>query len=206
MCAAAGTASAQFLALSSNITQGNQGWTGALGMDFNVLSPITVTQLGAFDSGLNGFIGTITVGIFNRDSRSLVGTSASLTGMDGSLVGSQRMADVAGFNLAAGRYSIVAIGFSNQDQNGNVGVFPYAGPSSTMNTGGGLIQFVGDARYGAQGGSFAYPLTTVDTGPANRYDAGTFSFTQAVPEPSTYALALAAIAIVGGFARRTTKV
>lgn len=195
-------ASAQFLALDSTRGTGNQSWTGALGMDFDVLSPITVTQLGAFDSLQDGFVGTITVGIFNRSNGNLVGSSAALTGSSSPLVdGQQRMFDIADFNLGAGFYSIVAIGFGSVDRNGNN---DFGAPAPTINTGGGLIAFVGTSRFGAQGGVFELP-TGLDGGPANRYDAGTFSYTTAVPEPTSYALALVALGIVGGFARKASK-
>ncbi len=77
--------------------------------------------------------------------------------------------------LAPGHYSIVAQGFSLDDLNGNDGFF---GPAPTIDTGGGLISFVGGARY-SQVASFDYP-SIIDDGPSNRYDAGTFTFAAAV--------------------------
>ena len=53
--------------------------------------------------------------------------------------------------------------------------------TSTESSGGGLISFVG-VSYWASGG-FAYPGNN-DSGPANRYDAGTFAFS-AAPEPGS---------------------
>lgn len=190
---------ADIIALDSQRTVGNQGWLESLGMDFDVgAAGITVTQLGAFDSSQDGFSGTIMVGIFDRSSAALVGVSASLTGTAQTLVGNQRFFDIADFNLAAGNYSIVAVGFSNADQNGNNNFGP---PTPTINTGG-LLSFVGSARY-QNTGSFALVFpTTADAGPANRYDAGTFMFTSVVPEPSGYALALAAMGVLGGSAMR----
>src|SRR5260370_38249721 len=51
---------------------GNQTYTGSLGMDFNVISPILITALGAYDSDQNGFNGTITTDIYDRTTSLLV--------------------------------------------------------------------------------------------------------------------------------------
>lgn len=192
--AVAAPATADTIALSSTRTSGNQSWTGALGMDFDVLAAITVTQLGAFDSGQNGFAQPVQVGIFDRNSGLLQGVSAVLSGTSNALVGNQRFADVADFNLGIGNYSIVAVGFGSNEQNGNTHGAGSGGP--TIDTGGGLISFVGKSRYNAAANTaLAFP-TIVDGGPANRYDAGTFQFTAAVPEPGAYGLALAGMGVV----------
>lgn len=179
-------AHADFIALDSTRASGNQSWTGPLGMDFNVLAPIWVTKLGAFDSGSNGFSVPISVGIFDRNTGSLVGSSASLTTSNTIVEGTgtnNRFFDIADFMLAVGFYSIVADGYSSSEQNGNTGL---GGTGPTIDTGGGLIAFTGSARYGTAGQALVYP-TTIDGGPANRYDAGTFQF-RAVPEPASFAL------------------
>src|ERR1035441_5837234 len=60
-----------------------------LGMDFVVNTPVTVTELGAFDSGGDGFANTIHVGIYNVNTAALLG-SADLIGTVGTLIaGSQ---------------------------------------------------------------------------------------------------------------------
>lgn len=187
------------IALDSTRGTGNQGWAGVLGMDFDVgAAGITVTQLGAFDSDQNGFVGSIQVGIFDRVTSALVGTSVTLTGTLQTLTGQQRFFDVADFNLAAGQYSIVAVGFSAADPNGNTqpgGVGPIVGPTPTV-YGGSLLTFVNSSRYDFST-SLVYP-GIADAGPAGRYDAGTFQFTSVVPEPSGYALAFAALGLMGG--------
>ncbi|MDZ7750739.1 MAG: PEP-CTERM sorting domain-containing protein [Gammaproteobacteria bacterium] len=172
---------AGIIALDSTRMTGNQEFGGALGMDFDVLAPIRVTRLGAYDSGQNGLVNNIEVGIFDRDTATLVpGLFGTITNSD-PLVGNSRYADIVDLVLGVGSYSIVAQGFSSDDPNGNTGS---GGTGPTINDGGGLITFVGSARFD-RGSSFLYP-TTIDGGPANRYDAGTFEYV--VPEPATLAL------------------
>jgi hypothetical protein len=200
-------ANAGIIALESSRETGNQGYTGNLGMDFDVLAPIYVTRVGAYDGRQEvpvvGQLGDgvqpidevapivgdlvdsflIEVGIFDRNTQTLVaGTFATVTGLD-PLDGKSRFVDIADVFLGAGQYSIVARGYSDANKNGNAGI---GGTPPSINDGGGLISFVGGARYGLEGNVFAFP-TTLDGGPANRYDAGTFEFV-AVPVPSSLAL------------------
>lgn len=189
---------ADFIALDSTRAIGVQNWTGALGMDFNVNSAIRLTQLGAYDSGANGFAGPVQVGIFSRTTQSLVGLSATLTTANTTTSGDglNRYFDVTDFDLGPGQYSIVAVGFDSFDLNGNTG---FGGVPPTIDTGGGLISFVGVSRY-TSNTSLVFP-TTLDGGPANRYDAGTFQFV-AVPEPGTFALVGLALSAIGLARRR----
>jgi PKD repeat protein len=142
-------------AYSTTDAVGNQGFTGNLGLDFNVNSPIQVDSLGAFDSGQDGFVGTITVGLYtrlpggdpNNDHNGTLIQSVTLTGTDGTLAGNYRFVQLGTpLVLQAGFYTIDAVGFSNSDLNGNEGL-----PGSTVTTddGGGLISFVGSGRFDA---------------------------------------------------------
>lgn len=195
------TAQAQIVALDSVRGVGNQAFTGALGMDFDVLEgSLLVSRLGAFDSGQDGFVGSINVGIFDRNTTTLI-SSATLTTANTVLIGQSRFFDVADFSLVQGQYSIVAQGFSNSDLNGNA---VNGGTPPTINDGGGVIDFVGGGRFSTTP-ALVYP-TTIDGGPANRYDAGTFEFTAvaaAAPEPGTFAfLAVGLLPVAGVVVRR----
>jgi len=161
-------------------------------MDFDVTAghSIIVTALGAFDNNINGFTGTISVGIFNRTTGLQVGPSQTFTGTTlataGNIANGDRFKAVTPFILPPGQYSIVAVGFNNTDLNGNSNVPPLPPPftAPAENTGGGLIQFVGVGRYD-NNTTLDYPTTpqTQFNSPVitNPFLAGTFQFTGIAP-------------------------
>lgn len=157
---------------------GNQIYTGSLGMDFDVVSPITITDLGAFDDGSNGLFRTITVRVFDREnSATPLAELVFSQGSPGTLEGGSRIKPLPSpLNLAAGfKGSIVAIGYGAGELNHDLG----GGSNAAMTTddGGGLITFGGSGRFGL-GDNFP---ATVDGGPVNRYGAGTFKFDATAP-------------------------
>ncbi len=165
-------------------TVGTQAYPNGLGMDFDVITPIIVTSLGAFDSGGNGLSGSapLTTQIFTRNGNS----GNLLTGLTfnfadpGTLVGGSRLKPLPSpILLNPGSYSIVSYGYDANNLNGNLG----AGNAKTWSTedGGGLIAFVGASRHGVSSstGPGTFPASP-DGGPADRYAAGTFTF-RAVP-------------------------
>jgi hypothetical protein len=183
----------------ANIT-GNQNWTGSLGMDFDVNRPIAVTAMGVYESGgsiING--GTLDVEIFNATTQlPVTSTLTSFTGTQGTPIGGSRFLNLpTPVTLPVGEYTIVAWGYGaygNDDPNGNLGI---AGITpSTLNTGGGAISFVGLSLYSAQGTGGIYP-NIPDTGPDNRYYAGTFEFVNAAPVPLPPTLLLLGSGLMG---------
>lgn len=171
---------------------GNQAYTGSLGLDFNVGSgPLWVTQLGTFDSDINGFgaLTTIKVGLFERTTGTLVGSSLSFTGVDpGALDGAWRTKPLPSPIplVAGGRYSVVAIGYNGSDPNYNT----FGAGDASVNSASDRLTFVG-ARYGT---GFSFPANADGTLPL-RYGAGNFTL-QSAPEPSSLmAFALAGIAL-----------
>jgi len=183
-------------------TLGNQDYSGPLGLDFDVNAgqSITVTQLGAFDSGTDGIDGQLDVGIFDRNTGLLVGSVAVITTAD-NLVNGNRFEDIVDFVLGPGNYSIVADGFDAVDLNFNSS--GAANTSNSQDTGGGAISYVGGGRFGGGGDPLSFPGGT-DGGPEDRYNAGTFQFeVVSVPEPSSLVLiGLGMVGLFGAYSRR----
>jgi hypothetical protein len=184
--------SAQIVALQSPVPlNGNQGFSGELGMDFVVRDlPISVSSLGFFDSAQDGLgSGTVHVELWSRNNGgtptnpaddtgiTILATTSFTPGADGTLLGGNRFKPITPLQLNPGSYSIVAGGFSATDPLANSGELPPV-PPPVVNNLGGVIQFVGSARFGTQFAAGAFP-PTVDGGPAHRYHAGTFQYTAA---------------------------
>lgn len=156
-------------------TIGGQNFGGALGMDFDVLQPTVISALGVFDSNADGIdpASTVTAYLYSRigNSGTLIASIPFSAASPGALVEGSRFKPLASpLIVSNGSFTIVASGFGNANPNGNL-----CCNAKSWNTddGGGLIAFVGASRYGTT--PTAFP-TTVDTGPVDRFAAGTFEF------------------------------
>lgn len=164
-------------------TKGNQIYDGNLGMDFDLLAPVEVTALGAFDDGGDGFAPgtTITVEIWQRNNlqtpeepvddrgEGLAATVQFTAEMPGELKGGSRFLPLkTPLRLIPGSFTIVARGFNAKDRLANA---QHAKPTWSTNNGAGCLQFVGRSRYGYG----PFPLT-VDARSSNHYAAGTFEY------------------------------
>lgn len=191
---------------------GTQNFNNSFGNDFNVNSAITVSQLGVFDNGQNGLStdGTqpITATLYNRTT-GLAVTGGSIgfggnTGSDGTLVDGYRFKSISPITLQPGQYSIITDFYSQPGHEEN---FYNAGGNTNntvvRDTGGGLITFVGSGRYDpAQHNGF--PTANIDGGSEPiHYDAGTFVFTAATPEPTS--LGLLAVMATGSMLYRRRR-
>lgn len=191
-------ARADFIAYSTVNKGGNQGWGGNLGLDFDVSSPIVVTQLGTFNHS-QGTFGPSTTIIVALWARNHLGSTPDDTGPD--TAGSLPLATVAFYlydpgtlvdnyafkplasplTLPVGSYTISAHGYNGDDLNGNEGI-----PNFLVNTddGGGLISFVGTGRFDpapglVPAGGFS-PMTSAVQGypnaTAHTFAAGSFQY------------------------------
>ena len=198
LIALSGFASASFIALDSTRTSGNQNYTQSLSMYFDVLEAITVTDLGVFDSNQDGLQRSIQVGIYNRATGVFVTPIETLFGDQDPLDGNSRFVDIVDVVLQAGEYAIVARGYGSGESNGNSSGSSVNAP--TINTGNGLIEFTGRSYFGGSG--ITDVALRTDTGPVNRYDAGTFKFSPVVEASAPSVLSLMGLMIVAMFVRR----
>jgi hypothetical protein len=149
---------------------------GNLGLDFNVNSPVTVTELGVFDSGANGLSRPLTAQLWSRGAGGpvLITSLAFTTASPGELIGGSRFKKLATpVYLAPGPYAICAYGYGTGEPNGNA-----LSPTWTTDAAP-QISYVGGGRFGDPANPSAWPAV-VDGGPANRYAAGTFLFNAAI--------------------------
>ncbi len=162
-------------------TLGNQpvlAVAGAVGMDFDAERAITVTRLGAFDDGGFGFRLPIVVRLYDRDAEEELASLEFAPGSDGDLIGGSRFKDLPSpLRLPAGfRGSIVAEGYGEGE------VYGVAPGPWYVETGTCALAFVGTGRSGDAG---LFPAF-LETGPANRFAAGTFEFRPDEPvDPAT---------------------
>lgn len=158
-------------------TVGNQGFNGPLGMDFEVVNPVTLTHLGAFDDGANGFRRSITVRLYDAASQ-VERASLEFTAEEpGVLKGGSRFKPLSTpLTLPLGfRGTITAEGYGAEEQAGSMrdrdlGVTGTSGRDSLF--------FLGSGRTANTAGT--YP-STLDSAPAVAYAAGTFQFDVTTP-------------------------
>jgi hypothetical protein len=127
--------------------QGTQDFGGNLALTFNVLSPITVVDIGVFNAAGNGNIsGSISVAIYNTGTDTMVTPVVTFSGAY-TPVGFDVFQAIAPVVLGAGSYEIDAVGFSAADLNGNLNTGSSTGP--ILNNDGGALSFTGAAYDGS---------------------------------------------------------
>lgn len=171
-------------------TPGNQAYTSTVSMNFIVNTTTAFNQLGVFDAGANGIVGTVSVGVYDANTMLSVSPIATFTNFANS--NSYAVQTVSTFVLAPGNYQLAAWGFGNSDNNYNSSGAPSL---ITFNSLGGRLTANGVAYSVGAPGSFATILEAPDT----RYGAGTLG---AVPEPATWAMLITGFGLVGFSARR----
>jgi hypothetical protein len=170
---------------------GQQAFGGTVGMKFDVnASNITITSLGVFDSGGDGFHHVLTTYIFNADTHDILAQesfSGTTDATAGTLEGYHRFLPLATpLELGPGHYIVASWGFLGggiNDLNGEESLPGFV--SDQFNSGGGVITSVGPSVYAdAYLGAGAFPANTI--GSSLAYNAGTFQFF--VPEPGSVAM------------------
>lgn len=167
-----------------------------LGLDFLVLSEagITIFQLGVWDDNGDGLLSDHVLSVFDVTTGDLL-AAVDIAAGGGALRDQYRYVSLDDpLQLPFGTEFTVVVSYNaaNLDSNGNSGaVFQDLEPTPTFFDNNGAILGVGRARAGARGagGRFGpgdFP-TILDTGPFNRYHAGSFRYSTS-PEPSTLAL------------------
>lgn len=200
----AGAAKADFIAytVATNAPGNQSGFS--LGIDFQVTTAITVTQLGLYNSTGNPFQSTLNVRLFdisNIGSPIILATAQfTPTGSGVFLTNGGQSRFLTPGNSSGGplvlgltvgkRYSIVADGFTNIDQNGNYNPNTFTTVASQIVT--------TSVRF--QNGVVSLPNNVLASGQVPIFLAGTFAF---VPEPSSVVmLGLGIVGMVGYSFRR----
>jgi hypothetical protein len=165
------------------------------GMDFDVnAAPVSVTALGVYDFLQDGnFLHDVIVGIYNRDTQTLFGTTLTFSSASpGTLEGGSRFKQLSSpLQLTAGFHgSVVAWGFTETGSGGEPFIDESNNtPTWTLDTGGGLLSFVGTSRLLSSGSaSITYPTVpdlffTHSAFARNQYMTGTFKYT-AIAKPA----------------------
>ena len=170
---------------------GNATFEGNLGMDFEVLKPIRVTDLGVFDSGQDGISGTVAVSLWSltgRDGTRLV--SRAFMGEAGAIesgTGSRFLALDEPVVSPPGFYSIVASGFLGDDLYSRADLHnPLHGD---VDPGDVAIEFIGTSRFSYFDSPDRFLERShhrlperLDRGPVNKWAAGTFKFETVIDE------------------------
>jgi hypothetical protein len=178
--------SASTIAYSDPANQGVFGFPANIALNFNVLSPLKVTDLGVFNAAGDGMItGSIDVVIYNTATLAQVTPVVTFHGSyaPGGL-GFDVFQSISPVTLGVGSYQIDAFGFSNTDPFGNINY----GSSGPVLNGSGVLAFNGASWDGNSsldspttcGSCQAMPIQS------QQFDAGTFQYQSTnspVPEP-----------------------
>ena len=151
--------------------------TQSLGNDFDVNNQIKIVALGVFDSGGDGWSGTLHVRIYDRDTQTSVADIEFTPQNPGKLIGGSRYLALQkplklkkGFH---GTISVAYLGTEVLEPDGNVRQSP---GNWTTDSGKGALSFVGTGRHSNAGTGDAFP-DIVDPSPQpDNFAAGTFIF------------------------------
>jgi len=190
--AGAVSARADNIAYTDQAGAGRQAFGGNLALNFNVLSPITVTELGVFNaSGSGAIFGTIQVVIYNTGTKTAVTPVVTFSGnYTPAGLGYDVFQGITPVVLGVGSYEVDAVGFSGFDPNGNIN---YGGSGPILNDFAGSLAFTGASYDGSpvlDDPSSCPGCVSLPT-QSSQFDAGTFgngTVVTTTPEPGTLTL------------------
>jgi hypothetical protein len=198
LSASLGTAPSRAVILqTANNVGGNQGFSG-VGLEFTVNSPITVTALGFYDSGIPGGI----TGPLSADLMTLGGTvlaSETFYNESGTPVsGGYLFNSIMSVTLAPGSYFLMGYGPTsyNWEHNSNLGGNPDTFTSS------GLVSFFESVWSSGSDAPGTVPTNTYGPTAPDFFSSANMAFSSAVPEPATWAMLLLGFAGIGFMAYR----
>ncbi len=182
-------------AVGNQWTKDDKGFNYGICNDFEVLAPITVSQLGMFDSGGDGIqgSGSVIIQLYQASGKKgtlLLETATFDAANPGELRGGFRFKPLPRpVTLWPGRYTFTANGFDETNLAFNV-TKPSnntVAPRVILNDGGGLIRFLGCNRYHEKNSTLDRSKQEKNIGPPDRFAAGTFVFAPAVLTSVPYA-------------------
>jgi len=191
------------LTLSAHAAPALTAWTGGIevtsgsdqlyGWSFTVDAPITASALGVYDSGADGLAIAHDVGLYRNSDASLIASATVGAGLAGSFDAGFRYAALGSdVLLAPGQYTIV---MTMPELNPDLQIIEASAVTTAPH-----ISYTGSV-FGA-GSSLAIP----DPSGNGSFPLGMFGpnleIAAAVPEPQSWALALAGLGIVGYTTRR----
>jgi hypothetical protein len=186
--------------------QGFGTFPGNLALTFDVLTPITVVDLGVFNASGSGTItGSIQVAIYDTVSNTLVTPIVTFSGLfTPAGLGFDVFQAITPVVLGVGSYEVDAVGFSADDPNGNLAAGS-TGP--ILNDDGGALAFTGAMFDGSS--TLDDPTSSCDScdplpAQASQFDAGTFQIAGPTdtPEPGFFGVLAASLICVLFAARR----
>jgi hypothetical protein len=189
-------------------TFGDSDAAATKGLDFEVLhhSGISILQLGIWDDNGDGLVTEHWIHLWDLSSPSVPLASVHTLPGTGKLVNGYRYFEIDPVTLTMGTQFVVSVFYPdvvgyNVDSNGNSGTaLQNLEPTPTFDSSG-YIANIGRGRYILNANAFP---SVLDTGPANRYHAGSFAYVPN-PEPGTLVLLGSVLAGAGILRRRRRK-
>jgi hypothetical protein len=190
---------ASSLLQTANNTTGNQAFSG-VGVVFQVNSEVVVSELGVFDSNLDGIAASpetpLSAYLFSAD-RSILASQTFDNESPGTLSGAYRFKSITPLTLLPGQYVLVGYGWTSSDLEHNCFV---SGSCDTFNDGGGELTFL-SAIFG--GGSDSPGTVPTAIGTLNYFSSANMIFSDSnssssSPEPSTLLLLCAGLLPAAG--------